>query len=193
MANAPSVGQWDAWTVWKLRAKFLNQTSSDNEQHDSESPGQAPKSIEIPGRPVSAAILSWAMAGPVGSWRMAVSPLLNRTHSDYPLLLSSFIARTWKAGGVRLPPPKPACAVVDSVAPRDIEAFGPPFVRPPGALIARRQKRSGAKNRALQPFAPHRSSTSSLGDLRQQRLARPGRHQRRFSQPCELVVFSRRP
>ena len=39
------------------------------------------------------------LAGPPGAWRYAVSPLLNRTHPDYPLLLSAFIARGWKAGG----------------------------------------------------------------------------------------------
>lgn len=39
------------------------------------------------------------LAGPGGAWRYAVSPLLNRSHPDYPLLLSAFIARVWKAGG----------------------------------------------------------------------------------------------
>jgi hypothetical protein len=39
------------------------------------------------------------LAGPGGSWRYALSPLLNGTHTDYPLLLSAFIARSWKAGG----------------------------------------------------------------------------------------------
>jgi hypothetical protein len=61
MAAALPVGEWDAWALWNLRAKFL--------------------------------------AGPGGAWRYAVSPLINNTHPDYPLLLSAFIARAWKAGG----------------------------------------------------------------------------------------------
>jgi hypothetical protein len=60
MAIALPVGEWDAWALWNLRAKFL--------------------------------------AGPNGAWRYALSPLLNNTHPDYPLLLSAFIARVWKAG-----------------------------------------------------------------------------------------------
>ena len=39
------------------------------------------------------------LAGPGDSWRNAVSPLLAGKHSDYPLLLSGFIARTWKLSG----------------------------------------------------------------------------------------------
>lgn len=39
------------------------------------------------------------LAGPTGAWRYAVSPLLNNTHPDYPLLLSGFVARVWRAGG----------------------------------------------------------------------------------------------
>ncbi|HUA19776.1 MAG TPA: hypothetical protein VMB25_13595 [Bryobacteraceae bacterium] len=61
IAQALPVGQWDAWAIWNLRAKFL--------------------------------------AGPGDAWRAAVSPLLDRTHPDYPLLLSSFVARAWKAAG----------------------------------------------------------------------------------------------
>jgi len=61
IAEALPVGQWDAWAIWNLRAKFL--------------------------------------AGPGSSWRVAVSPLLTMTHPDYPLLLSSFVARAWKASG----------------------------------------------------------------------------------------------
>ncbi len=40
------------------------------------------------------------LAGPVGSWRVPVGGLLaDRMHPDYPLLLSSFIARVWKCSG----------------------------------------------------------------------------------------------
>src|SRR5580704_10040147 len=61
MAAALPVGEWDAWALWNLRAKFL--------------------------------------AGPSGAWRYALSPLLKNSHPDYPLLLPSFVARVWKAGG----------------------------------------------------------------------------------------------
>jgi hypothetical protein len=61
MAGAVPTGQWDAWAIWNLRAKYL--------------------------------------AGPGNSWHYAVSGLLSNTHPDYPLLLSSFIARLWKAAG----------------------------------------------------------------------------------------------
>jgi hypothetical protein len=60
-AIALPVGDWDAWALWNLRAKFL--------------------------------------AGPDGAWRYAVSPLIGNSHPDYPLLLSAFVARVWKAGG----------------------------------------------------------------------------------------------
>ena len=53
-------GQWDAWAIWNVRAKYL--------------------------------------AGP-GTWHSALSPLLTKSHPDYPLLLSSFIARVWKSSG----------------------------------------------------------------------------------------------
>jgi hypothetical protein len=39
------------------------------------------------------------LAGPGESWRNALSPLLYRTHPDYPLLLSGFVARCWKFAG----------------------------------------------------------------------------------------------
>lgn len=39
------------------------------------------------------------LAGPGETWRHAVSPLLHRTHPDYPLLLSGFVARCWKVAG----------------------------------------------------------------------------------------------
>ncbi len=61
MVAALPVGDWDAWAIWNLRAKFL--------------------------------------AGPGGAWRYAVSPLLNNSHPDYPLLLPAVVARAWKAGG----------------------------------------------------------------------------------------------
>ena len=61
LATALPVGDWDAWAIWNLRAKFL--------------------------------------AGPPGAWRSALSPLIDNTHPDYPLLLSGFIASVWKCGG----------------------------------------------------------------------------------------------
>lgn len=65
-ARAAPHGNWDAFAIWNLRAKFLL------------APGEL--------------------------WKNAVSPLLERTHPEYPLLLSSFIARTWRlAGGVTSP------------------------------------------------------------------------------------------
>jgi hypothetical protein len=67
-AIALPVGNWDAWALWNLRAKFL--------------------------------------AGPDGAWRYALSPLISNSHPDYPLLLSAFVARAWKAGGA-----------VDAIAP----------------------------------------------------------------------------
>jgi hypothetical protein len=67
-AIALPVGNWDAWALWNLRAKFL--------------------------------------AGPAGAWRYALSPLISNSHPDYPLLLSAFVARAWKAGGA-----------VDTIAP----------------------------------------------------------------------------
>lgn len=39
------------------------------------------------------------LAGPGDTWKNAVSPLLERSHADYPLLLSAFIARVWKSSG----------------------------------------------------------------------------------------------
>jgi hypothetical protein len=54
-------GNWDAWAIWNLRAKFL--------------------------------------AANGDSWRVAVSPLLDKTHPDYPLLLSSLVARSWVLSG----------------------------------------------------------------------------------------------
>ena len=54
-------GDWDAWAIWNLRARFL--------------------------------------AGPGDSWRHAISPLLWRTHPEYPLLLSGWIGWVWKLAG----------------------------------------------------------------------------------------------
>jgi hypothetical protein len=39
------------------------------------------------------------LAGPGEVWRNAISPMLGRTHPDYPLLLSGFIGRCWKVAG----------------------------------------------------------------------------------------------
>lgn len=75
MATALPVGDWDAWAIWNLRAKFL--------------------------------------AGPGGAWRYAVSPLLNNSHPDYPLLLPAFVARVWKAGSAV----SQAGGIVDLIAP----------------------------------------------------------------------------
>jgi hypothetical protein len=61
VASAGRYGEWDAWSIWNLRAKF--------------------------------------MAGPGDAWKGAVSPLLERSHPDYPLLLSGFIAMIWKVAG----------------------------------------------------------------------------------------------
>jgi hypothetical protein len=65
-ARSAPYGNWDAFAIWNLRAKFL--------------------------------------LAPGDLWKNAVSPLLERTHPEYPLLLSSFIARTWRlAGGAASP------------------------------------------------------------------------------------------
>jgi len=60
-AKASPYGEWDAWSIWNLRAKYL--------------------------------------ADPSGGWQSAVSPLLERSHPDYPLLLPGFIAMAWKSAG----------------------------------------------------------------------------------------------
>lgn len=39
------------------------------------------------------------LAGPGEVWRNAISPMISRTHPDYPLLLSGFIGRCWKVAG----------------------------------------------------------------------------------------------
>jgi len=59
-AATPS-GNWDAWSIWNLRAKFL------------------------------------VAGGTVAS--RAWSPMLNFTHPEYPLLLSSFVASAWADAG----------------------------------------------------------------------------------------------
>lgn len=58
-------GNWDAWSIWNLRAKFLAASGSE--------PGAA--------SPTTAA--------------RAWSPLLTGTHPEYPLLLSGAVARCW--------------------------------------------------------------------------------------------------
>jgi hypothetical protein len=65
VAGASSLGDWDAWSIWNLRAKFL--------------------------------------AGPGDAWKRALSPLLERSHPEYPLLTSGFIAMVWKASGNAAP------------------------------------------------------------------------------------------
>src|ERR1700678_522499 len=74
VATALPVGNWDAWAIWNLRAKFL--------------------------------------AGPGGAWRYALSPLLNNSHPDYPVLLPAFIARVWKASSAVSP-----MGITDTIAP----------------------------------------------------------------------------
>ncbi len=39
------------------------------------------------------------LAGDAEAWRYALSPLLDKTHPDYPLLLSGFIAENWRFAG----------------------------------------------------------------------------------------------
>ena len=39
------------------------------------------------------------LAGPGEVWRNAISPLLEKTHPDYPLLLAGFVGRCWKVTG----------------------------------------------------------------------------------------------
>ncbi len=65
MVRAAPHGNWDAFAIWNLRAKFLL------------APGEL--------------------------WKNAASPLLERTHPEYPLLLSGFVARTWRLAGAVSP------------------------------------------------------------------------------------------
>jgi|YNPMSStandDraft_1061717.scaffolds.fasta_scaffold01377_8 hypothetical protein len=65
MVRAAPHGNWDAFAIWNLRAKFLL------------APGEL--------------------------WKNAASPLLERTHPEYPLLLSAFVARTWRLSGTVSP------------------------------------------------------------------------------------------
>lgn len=50
-------GEWDAWAIWNLKARFIYRSMND--------------------------------------WPKAFSTIINYSHPDYPLLLPSFIARTW--------------------------------------------------------------------------------------------------
>lgn len=65
MVRAAPHGNWDAFAIWNLRARFLL------------APGEL--------------------------WKNAASPLLERTHPEYPLLLSGFVARTWRLAGAVSP------------------------------------------------------------------------------------------
>jgi predicted small integral membrane protein len=58
-------GNWDAWSIWNLRAKFLAPSGGE--------PGVAKSTM---------AARAW-------------SPLLTGTHPEYPLLLSGAVARCW--------------------------------------------------------------------------------------------------
>lgn len=60
MSRRNPEGDWDAWAIWNLRARFL-------------------ASGEF--------------------WQHAWSPLLHRTHPEYPLLLPLFVARGWTYAG----------------------------------------------------------------------------------------------
>ena len=62
-------GEFDAFAMWNVRAKFL--------------------------------------LGPDQTWKRVFSPLLERQRPDHPLLLSSFIARTWRLGGDAASPVAP--------------------------------------------------------------------------------------
>lgn len=77
-SQAAPNGEWDAWSLWNLRAKFL------------------------------------ASGGE--TWKYAVSPLLGRTHPDYPLMLSAFIARCWVYSGDTTPAVPIATALLFSLA-----------------------------------------------------------------------------
>ncbi len=67
--QASPYGEWDAFSIWNLRAKFL--------------------------------------AGPGDTWKFAISPLLERTHPEYPPLLSAYVAKLWVWGGVNGTPLAP--------------------------------------------------------------------------------------
>lgn len=47
------------------------------------------------------------LLGPGDAWKNAVSPLLERTHPEYPLLLPAFIARNWRLAGDATSPAAP--------------------------------------------------------------------------------------
>jgi len=63
-------GNWDAWSIWNLRAKFLAAPSM--------GPNDAGSNTASP----ATAARAW-------------SPLLTGTHPEYPLLLSGAVARCW--------------------------------------------------------------------------------------------------
>lgn len=70
-------GDWDAWAIWNLRARFL-------------------------------------VFGDF--WHHAWSPLLDRTHPEYPLLLPLFVARGWTYAGVLTPSVPIATALLFQLA-----------------------------------------------------------------------------
>lgn len=70
-------GEWDAWAIWNLRARFL-------------------ASGEF--------------------WHHAWSPLLYRTHPEYPLLLPLFVARGWTYAGAMAPSVPIATALLFQLA-----------------------------------------------------------------------------
>jgi hypothetical protein len=68
-------GNWDAWSIWNLRAKFL----------------AAPNVVDMNSASPTAASRAW-------------SPLLTGTHPEYPLLLSGAVARCWAFSSSGLAP-----------------------------------------------------------------------------------------
>jgi hypothetical protein len=84
-------GNWDAWSIWNLRAKFLA------------APNVGPNDV-APNDMGS----NRASRTPIAR---AWSPLLTETHPEYPLLLSAAIARCWG-----LPPSGPAVSDIVPIA-----------------------------------------------------------------------------
>ena len=91
MVRAAPHGNWDAFAIWNLRAKFLL------------APGEL--------------------------WKRAASPLLERTHPEYPLLVSAFVARTWRLSGTVSPAAPLATAYLFTAAVAALVAALPAIAR----------------------------------------------------------------